>query len=44
MEYEPGLLIERYEELALLIDDMGSPWFGANLDLGHSRVLGEDPP
>ena len=43
MEYEPGLLIERYEELVSLIDDMGSPCFGANLDLGHSRVLGEDP-
>ncbi len=43
MEYEPGLLIERYEELNTLIHEMGSPLFGANLDLGHSHVLGEDP-
>ena len=42
IEYEPGLLIERYEELAALIDAMGSPNLGANLDLGHSHVLGED--
>jgi len=43
IEYEPGLLIERYEELAALIDAMDSPCLGANLDLGHSHVLGEDP-
>lgn len=43
MEYEPGLLVERVEELAELIEEMGSEWFGANLDLGHSHVLGEDP-
>lgn len=43
IEYEPGLLIERYEELATLLDRMNSPFLGANLDLGHSHVLGEDP-
>jgi fructoselysine 3-epimerase len=43
IEYEPGLLIERYEELETLIRDMNSDLLGANLDLGHSRVLGEDP-
>ena len=43
IEYEPGLLIERYEELAALIEDMNSDYLGANLDLGHSHVLGEDP-
>jgi fructoselysine 3-epimerase len=43
MEYEPGLLVERWEELASLLDAVDSPWFGANLDLGHSHVLGEDP-
>jgi len=42
MEYEPGLLVERYEELAALIEAMDSPYLGANLDLGHSHVLGED--
>jgi len=43
IEYEPGLLIERCEELATLIQDMPSTYLGANLDLGHSHVLGEDP-
>ncbi|MFH0822671.1 MAG: sugar phosphate isomerase/epimerase family protein [Pseudomonadota bacterium] len=43
IEYEPGLLIESCEELAALIDDVESPLLGANLDLGHSHVLGEDP-
>ncbi len=43
IEYEPGLLVERYEELAVLIRQMDSPHLGANLDLGHSHVLGEDP-
>ncbi|MEW6532183.1 MAG: sugar phosphate isomerase/epimerase family protein [Thermodesulfobacteriota bacterium] len=43
IEYEPGLLIERHEELAALIERMDSPNLGANLDLGHSHVLGEDP-
>lgn len=42
IEYEPGLLIERYEELASLLDEMNSPYLGANLDLGHSHVLRED--
>ncbi|MCA1961643.1 MAG: sugar phosphate isomerase/epimerase [Desulfomonile sp.] len=42
IEYEPGLLVERYEELAALIETLGSPYLGANLDLGHSHVLGED--
>jgi fructoselysine 3-epimerase len=43
IEYEPGLLVERYEELQALIEEMKSPCLGANLDLGHSHVLGEDP-
>ncbi|MGC8603944.1 MAG: sugar phosphate isomerase/epimerase family protein [Desulfomonilaceae bacterium] len=43
IEYEPGLLVERYEELAYVLEDVHSPWLGANLDLGHSHVLGEDP-
>jgi len=41
IEYEPGLLIERHEELAALLDEIDSPYLGANLDLGHSHVLGE---
>ncbi len=42
MEYEPGLLIESARELAMLIDAVDHPLFGANLDVGHSRVAGED--
>lgn len=41
IEYEPGLLVERYEELATLLADIDSPYLGANLDLGHSHVLRE---
>lgn len=43
IEYEPGLLIERCEELLMLIEEINSPCLGANLDLGHSHVLAEDP-
>ncbi len=43
IEYEPGLLIENCRELASLLDDMDTPFLGANLDLGHSHVMGEDP-
>ena len=43
IEYEPGLLIEKYTELLKLLDQINSAYLGANLDLGHSHVLGEDP-
>ncbi len=43
MEYEPGLLVECYSELKELMDTLGAVNFGANLDFGHSHVLGEDP-
>ncbi len=43
MEYEPGLLVECFGELKDLMDTIGAGNFGANLDLGHSHVLGEDP-
>ncbi|MGC8491095.1 MAG: sugar phosphate isomerase/epimerase family protein [Syntrophobacteraceae bacterium] len=43
MEYEPGLLVERAEELAALIEDIGAHNFGANLDFGHSHIAGESP-
>jgi len=42
IEYEPGLLIECCEELLSLFEKMDSPYLGANLDLGHSHLLGED--
>jgi len=44
IECEPGLFIEWAVELRALIDEMGSPLLGANLDVGHSFVLGEDIP
>ncbi|MBI1910765.1 MAG: sugar phosphate isomerase/epimerase [Deltaproteobacteria bacterium] len=43
IEYEPGLLIEYCVELAILLEEIGSTALGANLDLGHSHLLGEDP-
>jgi sugar phosphate isomerase/epimerase len=43
MEYEPGLLVERAEELAEVIERVGSPELGANLDIGHSFLDGESP-
>ncbi len=43
MEYEPGLLVERADELLSLIASLDSNRFGVNLDLGHSHVLGEAP-
>ncbi len=42
LEYEPGLLIENCAELCELFEQLNSPWLGANLDIGHCRVVGED--
>lgn len=44
IESEPGLFIEYATELRELIDRMGSKMLGANLDIGHSIVGGEDIP
>ena len=43
VEYEPGLLIERWTELHDVIERVDHPALGANLDLGHARCVGEDP-
>jgi len=43
IEYEPGLLVERAAELAEVIERVGSPELGANLDIGHSYLDGESP-
>jgi fructoselysine 3-epimerase len=43
-ECEPGLFVEYATELRELIDRLGSKMLGANLDIGHSVVLGEDIP
>lgn len=41
IECEPGLFLEFAAELRYWIDRLGHPRFGANLDIGHSQVLGE---
>ena len=41
IECEPGLYIEYAHELADLIAELGHRRLGANLDTGHSHVLGE---
>jgi len=43
IEYEPGLLIERAAELAIVLERVGSPQLGANWDIGHSFLDGESP-
>jgi sugar phosphate isomerase/epimerase len=44
IECEPGLFLEYASELRQWIDRLGHPRFGANLDVGHSQVMGEDIP
>ena len=44
IECEPGLFLEYVAELNDWIDRLGSPYFGANLDIGHSQVIGESVP
>lgn len=41
IECEPGLFIEYVAELRDWIDQLNHPRFGANLDVGHSVVIGE---
>jgi len=42
IECEPGLMIEYVSELREWIDRIGHRRFGANLDIGHSQVMGEN--
>jgi sugar phosphate isomerase/epimerase len=44
IECEPGLFLEFVSELKHWIERLGHPRFGANLDIGHSQVLGEPIP
>jgi sugar phosphate isomerase/epimerase len=44
IECEPGLFLEYVAELRQWIDRLGHPRFGANLDIGHSQVIGESVP
>jgi fructoselysine 3-epimerase len=41
IECEPGLFLEWASELREWVDRLGHPKFGANLDIGHSVVMGE---
>jgi fructoselysine 3-epimerase len=44
IECEPGLFLEYAAELREWIDRLGHPRLGANLDIGHSQVMGESIP
>jgi sugar phosphate isomerase/epimerase len=44
IECEPGLYLEYVAELRQWIDRLAHPRFGANLDIGHSQVIGESIP
>ncbi len=44
IECEPGLFLEYASELREWIGRLGHPRLGANLDVGHSQVLGESIP
>lgn len=44
IECEPGLFLEYVAELREWIERLNSPRFGANLDIGHSQVIGESIP
>jgi sugar phosphate isomerase/epimerase len=44
IECEPGLYLEYIAELREWIDRLNHPCFGANLDVGHSVVMGESVP
>ncbi|MCP3868253.1 MAG: sugar phosphate isomerase/epimerase [Gammaproteobacteria bacterium] len=43
IEYEPGLLVERADEVAEVLQRVDSPQLGANLDLGHAYLSHESP-
>lgn len=43
IEYEPGLLVETAAEVKGMIDAVGHPALGANLDIGHAICVGEAP-
>ncbi|HTW93340.1 MAG TPA: sugar phosphate isomerase/epimerase family protein [Tepidisphaeraceae bacterium] len=42
IECEPGLFIEYVQELREWIDRLAHPRLGANLDIGHCQVIGEE--
>jgi sugar phosphate isomerase/epimerase len=44
IEYEPGHFVENHAQLLDLLDRVGHPMLGANLDIGHAVCAGEDVP
>lgn len=42
VEYEPGFLVGDVKTLLRALKDVGHPTLGANLDLGHAQVAGEN--
>jgi sugar phosphate isomerase/epimerase len=44
IECEPGLFLEYVAELREWIERLKNPRLGANLDIGHSQVIGESIP
>jgi fructoselysine 3-epimerase len=44
IELEPGLFLEYVQELREWIEILNHPRFGANLDVGHCQVIGENIP
>ena len=47
-EFDPAHVIRdslcaRPEEFCSLVDEIGSPWIGACLDIGHAALVGQDP-
>jgi len=44
IECEPGQFIEQSSDLKALLDEIGDPRLGANLDIGHAFCMGETIP
>lgn len=43
IEYEPGFLVGDLAALLSVLQEVNHPLLGANLDLGHAQVVGDDP-
>ncbi len=43
IEYEPGFLVGDLASLSSVLREVDHPLLGANLDLGHAQVVGDDP-
>lgn len=43
IEFEPGFLVGDLASLSSVLREVDHPLLGANLDLGHAQVVGDDP-